>query len=68
MTSKTHTIHNQYGVEMNWTAVIMEMDEELYNELHAVTSPMSRQQFFNLYCAEHRDRLGEEFKFNKVGN
>lgn len=58
------TVANDDDHEIDFTAAVNDMDDEIREELHAqgIDDP---QEFFDAYCAAHEEKFGDEFVWNK---
>ena len=56
---------NDYGVEINFESAVNLMDDSIREAVHDRIAPYTEQEFFNVYCAMHRDIFNEEFEANK---
>lgn len=54
-------ILNSYGVALRVDASAALMDDDLREELHDTITPCTEKEFFDAYCAAHRERFGEDF-------
>ena len=55
------TVKNVHGNPVNYSAMVVLMDNELREELHEKLSPCSDQEFFEAYAKAHKEKFGEDF-------
>lgn len=56
---------NKSGVEINYEAAIVFMDDEIREALHLEMAPCTEQDFFTAYEIEHEKKFGEEWELSK---
>jgi hypothetical protein len=49
------------GHMLNYSAVMIHMDEELREKIHLLLAPCAPQKFYNAYAAAHYKKYGVEF-------
>lgn len=58
-------VKNQYSVSIDFDAVVQLMDDDIREDVHGRIAPCSEQEFFDAYCAAHKNAFGEEFFLNE---
>ena len=56
---------NKNGYEINYSAAVDYMDDDIREELHAEIAPCTNQEFFSAYEAAHEAKYGEEWELSK---
>ena len=59
-------VTNMNGFELDFTAAVNLMDDELREELHATLAPCEAQEFFTAYEQAHAAKYGEEWELSKA--
>lgn len=58
-------VKNEYGVEIDFDAAVLMMDDKTREELHAELAPCSEQEFFDAYAKAHNEKFDEEWELAK---
>jgi hypothetical protein len=56
---------NKNGTELDFTAAVNLMDNEIREELHNQLAPCEDQEFFTAYENAHLEKYGEEWELSK---
>lgn len=65
LAKNSHRIINEAGTEIDYDAAVNLMDDDLRERIHSELAPSTESEFFQAYCAAHREKFGEEFEPNK---
>lgn len=60
------TIVNEYGVTIDYEIAENLMDSDLREKIAYDLQLTSDQEFFNIYCKEHKKVFGEEWELSKA--
>lgn len=58
------TVIDRNGNEINYSAAVALMDDDIREDLAAEMAPCTEQEFFTAYEKAHEEKFGEEFKVN----
>ena len=58
-------VKNQYGVLIDFDVAVNLMDDEIREATHE-EGHETEQEFFDAYCANHREAYAEEFDLNEA--
>ena len=61
----SNLVINPYGLEIDWDAAGVLMDDDIREEVHAELAPCTPQAFFDRYCQLHEERYGEPWELAK---
>ena len=56
---------NEYGVEVDFEAAVMYMDDDIREEIHNELAPCTEQEFFDEYSKRHVGKFGEAWEMAK---
>lgn len=60
--TKIKTIDNNY---IDFRSVVEMMEDALREEIHSIyCGDITAQEFYNIYCALHKERFNEDFIIN----
>ena len=57
---------NANGTEIDYSAAVALMDDDICAELNDKIAPCTEQEFFTAYEQEHADKYGEEWELSKA--
>jgi hypothetical protein len=60
-----HTVHNSYGIRIDYSLAVELMDDEIRERLANKIAPCTDQEFFDAYAEAHFEEFGEEWELSK---
>ena len=59
------TVINSFGIEIDFDAAVVLMDEDIREELAFELAPCTDQEFFDAYCKAHEEAFGEAWELDE---